>query len=182
MLTSRISSPAFRGLVEWLIAIGMAVLLFFVLRTFVFRVAHVSGTSMLPTLENGDMVILNRFTVVFGTPRRGDIVAFQYPENPSEHHIKRIIGIPGDVVDFNDGRFFINGAYLVDDFSDEIIWSMVDTVFPLTVQDGYFFVFCDNRNGSRDSRHADVGTIPVDEMVGRAVIRIWPFATWGRVG
>jgi len=181
MFKNRIQNPVVRGLVEWILAIGLALLLFFVLRMFLFRVAHVSGASMSPTLSDGDRVILNRAAVVFGEPRVGDIIAFPYPGDPSEYHIKRVIGVSGDVVDFANGGFVVNGEPLGDDFSHETVWSMGNVGFPLTVEEGRVFVLGDNRNGSKDSRYSTVGTISNQEIIGRVLVRIWPFSDFGQV-
>jgi len=181
MLKNRIHNPIIRGLIEWIIAIGLALLLFLVLRMFVFRVATVSGDSMLPTLEDGDRLILNRAAVVFSELRTGDIVAYPYPGNPSEYHIKRVIGIPGDVVDFVDGGFIVNGVRLEDAFSYDLVWSGGNVLFPLTVEEGHLFVLGDNRNASKDSRYSTVGTIASGDIIGRVLLRIWPFDSFGRV-
>jgi len=181
MFSSRIKSPVVRSLVEWVLAIGLALLLFLVLRMYLFRIAHVSGESMSPTLTDGDRVILNRAAIVFGDPRPGDIVAFPYPGNPSEYHIKRVIGVSGDVVDFANGEFIVNGEPLSDAFSHELIWSNVTVSFPVTVEEGRVFVLGDNRNASKDSRYSTVGTIENQEIIGRVLVRIWPFDAFGQV-
>jgi len=181
MFYKRISNPILRTIVEWLFAIAVAVLVFFVVRSFVFRMAHVTGNSMDPTLINNDMVVLNRFAYVFGSPRVGDIVAFPVAHEQGEHYIKRIIAGPGDVVDLSDGQFFVNGIPLDDEFSDEAIILHGDVVFPITVEQGRYFVLGDNRNGSMDSRFAVVGNIENHVMVGRAVFRVWPFNRIGMV-
>jgi len=181
MFKNRIANPAVRGLVEWILAIGLAVMLFFVLRMFVFRIAHVDGTSMVPTLSDGDMLVLNRAAVVFGELRAGDIVAFPYQGNPSEHFIKRVIGVAGDVVDLVDGVFLVNGVPLDDDFSYETVWAAGNAAFPVTVEEGRLFVLGDNRNGSKDSRYNSVGTVCIDDVIGRVLVRIWPFGALGRV-
>jgi len=178
---SRITNPAVKSLVEWLWAIGLAIVLFFVLRMFVFRVAHVSGFSMMPTLSDGDRVILNRAAVVFGSVREGDIIAFPYPGNPSEYHIKRVIGVSGDVVDLVNGHFVVNGEPLQDAFSHDAIWSAGNVDFPITVEDGRVFVLGDNRNGSKDSRYATVGTISDRDILGRVLVRVWPISDFGQV-
>ena len=181
MVKTRIANPFVRSLVEWIIAIGLAVILFFVLRMFLFRVAHVSGFSMAPTLSDGDRVILNRAAVVFGTTRPGDIVAFPYPNNPSEYYIKRVIGVSGDVIDLINGSFYVNGEPLQDAFSDIAIWSTGNVMFPVTVEEGRVFVLGDNRNSSKDSRYATVGTISDREILGRVLVRIWPVGELGQV-
>jgi len=181
MLKKRITNPVVRSLVEWAIAICLAFLLFIVLRMFVFRVAHVSGDSMLPTLSDGDRVILNRASIVFGEPRVGDIVAYPYPGNPDEYHIKRVIGVSGDIIDFENGGFTVNGLPLEDDFSHEVVWYMGNVAFPLTVEEGRVFVLGDNRNASKDSRYASVGTVSNRDIIGRVFVRIWPLGSFGRV-
>jgi len=181
MLTKRISNPVLRNLLEWIVALGLALLLFFVVRTFFFRLATVSGPSMLPSLRDGDMVFLNRFSYLFIEPQVGDIVAFPNPNDPSEHYIKRVIGAPGDIVDLRMGVFYINDLPLDDDFSHETVFAIGDVRFPITVEDGYFFVLGDNRNQSMDSRNSSVGNIPGRRMVGRVAFRIWPLDALGRV-
>ncbi|MCL1846129.1 MAG: signal peptidase I [Defluviitaleaceae bacterium] len=175
----RIENPILRGAVEWLILIGLAVLLFFVMRAFIFRTAHIDGFSMAPTLEHGDWVILNRFTYIVSAPRAGDITAFPNPENPSEHFVKRIIAVPGDSVDLRGGFFYVNDQRLEDEFSEESTGGTGLLDFPITIDEQQFFLLGDNRNGSQDSRFSVVGTIPRREMVGRAGVRVWPL---GRVG
>jgi len=181
MIKNRIANPFLRGLIEWILAIGLAVILFFVLRMYLFRVAHVSGFSMAPTLSDGDRVILNRAAVVFGSARAGDIVAFPYPNNPSEYYIKRVIGVPGDVVDLVNGNFYINGEPLQDAFSHDQIWSGGNTNFPVTVEEGRVFVLGDNRNNSKDSRYLSVGTISDRDILGRVLVRVWPIDVLGQV-
>jgi len=180
MFRKRISNPIVRGLVEWVVAIGFAFLLFFVLRMYVFRVAHVSGESMAPTLSDGDRVILNRAAIVFGEPKAGDIVAYPYPGDPSEYHIKRVIAVYGDVVDFVNGGFHVNGAPLIDAFSYDAT-TMGNVDFPLTVEEGRVFVLGDNRNASKDSRYLSVGTVANEDILGRVLVRIWPFGNFGQV-
>ena len=177
----RITNPMVRGLLEWLAAIGFAVVLVFVVRNFLFRMAHVDGNSMSPTLSDGDMVVLNRFSYVFSSPRAGDIVAFPNPNNPSEHFIKRVIGMPGDTIDLREGVFYLNAVPLDDDFSRDVVFALGDMVFPVTMPEGLYFVLGDNRNGSMDSRFTSVGMIEGRDMIGRAVLRIWPLGSFGRV-
>jgi signal peptidase I len=188
MFKKYIKNPYLQSAAEWLVLLGLAALLFFVVRGFLFRVAHVDGNSMAPTLEHGDMVILNRLAYRLSRPRAGDIVAFPYANNPSEYYIKRVVGLPGDYIAWGTGFVYINGIRLDDDFSAEptrLMGDLVDEhgvqIFSVTVEDGYFFVLGDNRNGSQDSRFFSVGTIARRDMVGRAGFRIWPLNRLGRV-
>ena len=180
MLTKYISNPILRNILEWVLACGLALLLYFVVQTFFFRLATVSGPSMLPSLRDGDMVFLNRFSYLFIEPQVGDIVAFPNPNDPSEHYIKRVIGIPGDIIDMRLGVVYINGIPLDDAFSHERI-SAGDVNFPIIVEEGNFFVLGDNRNQSMDSRNIAVGNISGRRMVGRVAFRIWPLNALGRV-
>lgn len=181
MSNNSISSRVLRGLAEWILTILLAVLLFFVMRTFVFRTASVTGSSMEPTLNHGDMVVLNRLSYRFVSPTVGDIVAFPYQGNPSEIYIKRVVGVPGDIVDLQGGQFLVNSYPLDDAFSHESVFAPGDVVFPITVEYGRFFVLGDNRNGSKDSRFASVGNVPEHDMMGKVLVRMWPFGSVGRV-
>ena len=176
----RIENPFLRGLVEWIIVIGLAVLLALVTRNFIFRVTRVTGYSMNPTLNHGDVLILNRFSYLFTSPRVGDIVAFPYPSDPSEFFIKRVIAAPGDEVDFRDNQFVVNGSPLDDSFSAGTVRSG-NVNFPIVIDEGYFFVLGDNRNASRDSRYTSVGNVRGNNMLGRSFVRIWPLPNFGRV-
>ena len=170
-----------RSILEWLAAVITAVLLFFFIRNFVIRVANVTGSSMEPTLNHGDYVILSRFSYIFSEPEPGDIVAFPYRGNPSEHYIKRVIGRPGDIIDLRDYRFVINGEPLDDGFSFEEIVALGDVMFPLTVPEGQYFMLGDNRNGSKDSRYSSVGCVPKKEMLGKVALRVLPIGRFGTV-
>jgi len=148
---------------------------------------------MEPTLQHGNMVVLNRFSYLFSEPSIGDIVAFPYPQDPSEYYIKRIIAGPGDlvdlrhfsppgqIVDLRHFRFYVNNEPLDDRFSTYPVLVSGDVVFPVLVPENMFFVLGDNRNGSVDSRWQSVGTIYASDMVGRVAIRIWPFNAFGSV-
>jgi len=181
MFKLRIKNPFLRELAEWVIVIGLALLLALMARTFLFRITRVTGYSMEPSLSHGDVLFLNRLAYRVGSPRVGDIVAFPYPGDPSDFFIKRIIAVPGDVVDLRDNQFFINGELLDDPFTAVPVRLMGNVSFPVTVEEGRFFVLGDNRNGSRDSRYASVGNVYGGDMLGRVAIRIWPFSGFGGV-
>jgi len=182
MFTSRIENPYLRGFIEWVIVIGLALLLALMARTFLFRITRVTGYSMEPSLSHGDVLVLNRFSYLFNSPDVGDIVAFPFPQDPSDFFIKRVIAVSGDIVDLRDDQFWINGVPLEDEFSMMPVLNRGDMIFPLTVEEGHLFVLGDNRNVSRDSRCTTVGTVPESEMLGKVFIRFWPFSSFGRVG
>jgi len=181
MFKVRIENPFLRGIVEWVVVIGLALLLALLARSFLFRVTRVTGYSMEPSLSHGDILILNRFSYLFSSPSAGDIVAFPYPEDPSDFFIKRVIGVSGDIVDLRYEQFWVNGYPLDDSFSGAPVISLGSVAFPVTVPDGHLFLLGDNRNVSRDSRCVTVGNIPESEMLGKVFIRFWPLSAFGRV-
>lgn len=181
MLEKRIPNPFLRNLAEWAIAALFAFILFLFMRNFVFRVADVNGHSMEPTLSHGDFVLLSRVGYWFGEPQHGDIIAFPFRENPSEYYIKRIMGVPGDVIDFANNRFLINGQNPDFDFAQIDIISRGDIPLPMTLAEDEFFVLGDNLNSSKDSRYRAVGPISERDMLGRVVFRFWPPLGFGTV-
>jgi len=151
--------------------IGAAILAVFIM-TFVARAFTVDGPSMLPTLEHGQRLLVDRITYRFQPPQRGDVVVFRYPFNPREHFIKRIIGIPGDVVAIVAGTVYVNGVALHEPY---VNGRMLPRSFgPVVVEEDTYFVLGDNRNNSEDSRDRRVGLVPRENLVGRAIWRYWP--------
>ena len=181
MLVKYIPNPILRNLAEWAIAALAALLLFLFMRNFVFRVADVNGHSMEPTLSHGDFVLLSRVGYWFNEPQKGDIIAFPFREDPSEYYIKRIMAVPGDVVDFQNNRFVINGLEPDFGFTRVDVISRGDISLPMTIREGEFFVLGDNRNSSKDSRYSSVGPISERDMLGRVVMRFWPISRFGPV-
>ena len=165
---------------EWIIVIIIVAAVFFVLRGGVFRSIEVKGVSMEDTLEHGDIVFINRWL----KPDRGDIVV--YSNTKGEHIIKRVIGVPGDVVDIRfNGAYddvYLNGEMLdEDDFIKETMYQKGDMDYPVTVPEGEYFLMGDNRNVSNDSRQKENGTISKDKILGQVVVRIYPMSKIGRV-
>lgn len=151
--------------------IGAAVLAVFIM-TFVARAFTVDGPSMLPTLEHGQRLLVDRITYRFQPPQRGDVVVFRYPFNPREHFIKRIIGVPGDEVRIVSGTVYLNGVPLQESYLNG---RMLPRHFgPIIVEEDTYFVLGDNRNNSEDSRDRRVGLVPKKNLVGRALWRYWP--------
>jgi signal peptidase I len=136
---------------------------------------RVDGASMEPTLVSGEYVIVSKLSYRFGTPQRGDIIVFHFPRDPKEEYIKRVIGLPGDEVQVRHGSVYVNGQLL-----DET-YLTVSTNYNGTwnVPDNQLFVLGDNRNNSSDSH--DWGTVPMDYVVGKAILVYWPPPDWGLV-
>lgn len=140
----------------------------------------VAGTSMETNLYDGDSVIVDKFTYHFRDPQRFEIIVFPYEDNV--FFIKRIIGLPGETVQINEqGNILIDGEILVEDFGREVIQpNRIGIVSePILLGEDEYFVMGDNRNNSKDSRMVIVGNIKRDDIVGRAVFRIWPFSRFG---
>jgi len=157
-----------RELVETLIMAGIMAAL---IMTFVARAYTVNGESMLPTLHHGERLLVDKLSYRFTEPKRGDIVVFKYPANPKEQFIKRIIGVPGDLVSVQNGIVYVNGVALAEDY----ITAPARIGFrEQRVPEGAYFVLGDNRNNSEDSRFSGVGFVPRENIVGRALWRYWP--------
>jgi len=142
--------------------------LFLVINALSARV-RVDGSSMLPTLHNGEFVLVNRLAYRFDAPQRGDIVVFHYPPDPQQDLIKRVIGLPGDTVHVQGGTVWVNDEPLDEPYiAQPPLYSGTWVVPP-----GNLFVLGDNRNDSSDSH--SWGMLPFENIVGKAVLIYWPF-------
>ena len=136
--------------------------------TLVLPVLQIEGTSMEPTLVNGDIVLLTK-TVSLG---RGDICGFAWN---NKILIKRVIGIPGDWIEIDtDGTVYLNGEKLDEPYADQIAFGECDLEFPFQVPQEQYFVLGDMRESSIDSRNTLVGCVENEQIIGRIFFRIWP--------
>jgi signal peptidase I len=142
--------------------------LFLVINALSARV-RVDGFSMLPTLHDGEFVLVNRLAYRFDSPQRGDIVVFHYPPDPRQDLIKRVIGLPGDTVSVQGGIVRVNDEPL----SEPYIAQPPLYAGTWVVPEGHLFVLGDNRNDSSDSH--SWGMLPFENIVGKAVLIYWPF-------
>ncbi|HHY10247.1 MAG TPA: signal peptidase I [Firmicutes bacterium] len=156
---------------EFLETIGSAVIIAALIMIFVARAYTVNGDSMLPTLQHGERLLVDKISYRFTAPARGEIVVFKNPSNPKEQFIKRIIALPGDKVAILQGVVYINDQPLQEDYT--LAPARIGFV-PRTVPAGSYFVLGDNRNNSEDSRFGRVGFVPEELLVGRAIWRYWP--------
>lgn len=166
-------SPTRTILWEFLQTVALTLLVFLVVNLTTARV-RVSGPSMRPTLEGGEYIIVSKLSYWLGRPQRGDIVVFHSPDpSTSEDLIKRIVGLPGDTVEFVDGRVWLNGAALDEPYAVGLTGS--DQTWQIGPDQ--LFVLGDNRAFSRDSHN--FGPVPVRDLVGKAWLIYWPPSEWG---
>lgn len=173
-----------KGILIWSKEIIVALILVWLLLTFVAQNSTVYGTSMTPTLQNGEMIIMNKFIYRFTEPARGDVIVFKYddPTKGEERLIKRVIGLPGDSVEIIDGAVYINGTKYDESKYLQIATEIQgDISYPFVVPENSYFVMGDNRANSKDSRYSTVGAVPKDRIIGKASFRIWPLDKLGLV-
>jgi signal peptidase I len=173
----------------------IAFVLALLIKTFLVQAFYIPSQSMEPTLLVGDRVLVNKFIYGFREPRRGEIIVFENPRldepdrnplsafwywiieglgvssDPEKDFIKRVIALPGETIEVNRGRVFVDGKRIEEPYVNEE--RDRSDYGPFTVPKGHLFVMGDNRANSQDSRSA-LGPIPRDKVVGKAFILIWP--------
>lgn len=168
-------SPARQILVEIIQTISLALLLFLAINLVSARI-RVDGESMEPNFQDGNYVVVNRLAYRIGEIERGDVVVFLYPLNREEDLIKRVIGLTGDRISMAEGQIYVNGVALQEDYLRE---PPRGSMQELIVPPGHVFVMGDNRNDSSDSRVW--GPLAVEDIIGKAVFRYFPFNLMGLV-
>lgn len=178
-------------LVEFVKILGTALVLALGIRTFVAEARYIPSSSMEPTLQIKDKLIIEKIGYHFHDPQRGDIVVFKptpelQKENFKDAFIKRVIGVPGDKIEMRGGTVYVNGKPLTEKYiaskpdCPTVLTNLVDKskcTINRTIPEGQYLVLGDNRNNSYDSRFW--GLVPKDYIIGRAVVRFWPFNRMG---
>jgi len=187
---------------EYFEAILVAVVLAILLRTFVVQAYKIPSGSMLEALQIGDRLLVGKFSygikipfteqyiIEFDGPRHGDIIVFKAPPRPDEDYVKRVIGVPGDLIQLRDKKLYRNGQLIDEHYARFLVERVLpggsDNTSPLTVPQGQYFVMGDNRDASQDSRLW--GFVPRGNIHGRAWIVYWSWNSdessvrWGRIG
>jgi len=190
---------------EYIEAILLAIAIAFFIRTFVIQAYKIPSGSMKPTLLIGDHILVSKFNygvklpffrstlIPIGTPKRGDIVVFIYPEDRSKDFIKRLIGLPGDTIEIRNKKVFLNGAPWSDAYGVHVDALILpgsvqprDNFGPVKVPDESIFVIGDNRDESYDSRFW--GFVNMKDVLGKAQIIYWSWNSedswvrWSRIG
>jgi signal peptidase I len=166
--------------VSWLRDLALSVVFAVVLIVFLYQPVKVEGTSMMPTLADQERIFINKFTYRLGPNRvdRGDMVVFLFPWDTTKSYIKRVIAVPGDRVEIDDGKVYVNKnaveePYVPDEYRDHL--SMPETLVPMD----HYFVLGDHRTSSNDSRAW--GFVDRKLIYGKAVFVYWPLDKMGRV-
>jgi signal peptidase I len=165
---SQPTSVLVREIIETLL---LTLFIFWIVNTATGRY-RVQGHSMLPTMHEGEYLIINKLSYFLDEPEAGDIIVLHYPRDRTREYIKRVIGVPGDTVEVANGEVSINGVvldepYIADDPNYSGSW---------IVPEDNFFVLGDNRNSSSDSHSWSF--LPRDDIVGKAWVVYWPFTDW----
>lgn len=196
---------------EWVYTIIIALVIAILIKTFIFDIVRVDGPSMYPTLVNNDRLIVTKLgykpntgdiVILDSTYKNRQDFYAEYEEtnekklNPlskaslylrlpqnlkRKYYVKRIIGMPGDVIDIQDGNVLVNGEILDEPYYDGVT-SITDymTEYPFTVSEDCVFVMGDNRPNSKDSRSSELGEVPMKALAGKSQFRIWPFNAIGK--
>ncbi|MEO1427920.1 MAG: signal peptidase I [Cyanobacteria bacterium J06633_8] len=177
------SSKAWRSLRENLVLITIALVLAFFIRTFIAEPRYIPSDSMLPTLHTGDRLVVEKLSYKFDLPKFGDIIVFQPPPelqrrgySQDQAFIKRVIGTPGDTLKIDDGKVYLNGNILQEDYIKEPPLQGLPLV---KIPQNQYFMMGDNRNDSNDSRYW--GFLPKPNIIGRAIFRFWPLDRIGTI-
>jgi signal peptidase I len=161
-------------LIDILETLLLSVVLFFLINAVSARI-RIDGSSMEPNLHHGEFVIVSKINYRFGEPERGDVVVFDFPRNITQEYIKRVIGLPGDHILIEEGNVYVNEIilsepYLIMEPQYEGEWD---------VPENTLFVLGDNRNNSSDSH--TWGTVPMNNVIGEALVVYWPPSSWGLI-
>ncbi|MGM0522570.1 MAG: signal peptidase I [Bacillota bacterium] len=165
-----------RKILSHLMTVLVIVFSVYLIRTFVLMPISIDGDSMEPTLHNQDFLMMERLSYYMDEPERFDIVVFRATKQ--KDYIKRIIGLPGEAIEYRDNQLFINGIekdeYFITDPNEYTNDFTVGDIEPGhdQIPEGYYLVLGDNRNNSTDSR--TIGLVPKDRIMGRAFLRYWP--------
>lgn len=155
----------------------IVVLISFCIVKYVAQRTEVIGSSMLPTLEDGNNLILDKISYRFKEPERYDVIVFPFRNGSGKNYIKRIIALPGETVRIDEnGVIYINDKELDESYGREVIANPGNALMGITLGDDEYFVLGDNRNNSEDSRFSEVGKVYRSEILGKAWVRIWPFS------
>ena len=164
-----------KEIIGWIKSIAFAFAIYFIATNTLIANAVVPTGSMENTIMTGSRIIINRLAYLAEEPERGDVISFWFPDNEEENYLKRIIALPGETIEGKDGKIYINGEELEEDYIKEV--SYVD-FGPYTVPQESYFVMGDNRKTSKDSRYWVNKFVKKEAIVGRAEFEYYPELKW----
>ncbi|HVF15129.1 MAG TPA: signal peptidase I [Acidimicrobiales bacterium] len=165
-----------RNALEWVVVIVSALLVAFLIKTFLLQAFYIPSPSMTPTLHVDDRVLVNKLSYDLHGVDRGDIVVFKSPQQgPEKDLIKRVVGLPGDVVEGRDGHVVVNGKELEESYLPDGV--QTTNFDPVTIGANHYWMMGDNRANSSDSRV--FGPIEESRIIGRAFVKVWPIGSFG---
>lgn len=166
-----------KPLVELVQALVIAVVITFVIRTFVFQPFWVPTTSMIPTLKVNDRILVNEMFLRYGEVERGDVMVFRYPLEPEVIYVKRMIGLPGETLEIKKDGIYIDGGKIEEPYLENNY--NYAPMGPVMVPENSYFAMGDNREFSADSRIW--GFVPEDNFIGKAFLIYWPISDFGQI-
>lgn len=178
----RAENPTMYAVLDWVIVIAAALAVALFINFFVIVNSTVPSGSMETTIMPGSRMIGFRVAYLFSEPKRGDIIIFKYPDDPSELFVKRVVGLPGETVEIVDGVTYINGEELEEDYINDNYWMGnldKEDYGPYVVPEKSYFMMGDNRGNSRDSRKWRNTFLQRDGIIGKAWLCYWPFSNFG---
>ena len=154
-------------------SVTISMVAIFFLFTVIFQVKRMNGNSMAPTYDDGQSLLVSQIPYVFTSPKRGDIVLVaRESDGVGREEIKRIVGIPGDEIDFRDGKLYINGKEQIEDYITANLWKEESMIaYPLTLEEDSYFVLGDNQLNSFDSRDEKYGKVEKSHIEGKVLIK-----------
>lgn len=178
----RVNYDLLRDTVIWALQITLVCTIAFVFVYFFGQRVNVIGSAMYPELENGDVVIINRFVYDARKPKRGEVVAFQVNGNENfQYSIRRVIGLPGETIEYREGSLWIDGKKLKEEYNTTEMTELGLLEEPVTVGKDEFFVLGDDRQIAQDSRTANIGNVKRTEIAGKVWFVISPMSHFGFV-
>ena len=179
-LKRREEESAVKEVISWVITIALAVVAALFIKNYVIINANIPSGSMENTIMTDDRLFGYRLAYNRSSPERGDIVIFKFPDNEEENYVKRVIGLPGELVVIQDAKIYINGSEtpLEENYLKEE-WTVGTGPYTFEVPENSFLVLGDNRNNSWDARYWDNTYVAKEKILGKAVFRYYQFKNAG---